>query len=135
MTLKYPPAMGQILICDFSSGFVEPEMVKVRPVVVISPKPRKSIHSLCTVVPLSTTEPLVIEKYHHSLVFDRPLPKPFNAKACWVKSDMISTVSYARLSLPRSGRDTSGNRKYIKISVSPEDIGIIRQCVLHALGF
>jgi mRNA interferase MazF len=47
--------MGQILICDFSSGFVEPEMVKVRPVVVISPKPRKSIHSLCTVVPLSTT--------------------------------------------------------------------------------
>ena len=39
MPINYPPKRGQILLCDFSQGFKEPEMVKgSRPVVVISTK-------------------------------------------------------------------------------------------------
>ena len=37
MTLAYHPRAGQILICKFD-GFRVPEMVKVRPVMVFSPR-------------------------------------------------------------------------------------------------
>ena len=35
MTLPYFPRRGEVLICDFDSGFLPPEMVKKRPVVVV----------------------------------------------------------------------------------------------------
>jgi uncharacterized protein YifN (PemK superfamily) len=56
MPLTYHPETGTILICDYNlgGGFIEPEMVKRRPVVVISPRFRHR-DWLCTVVPLSTT--------------------------------------------------------------------------------
>ena len=54
MALKYPPKVGTLWICDFNTGFKPPEMIKRRPVVVISP--RRSTE-LCTIVPLSTTVP------------------------------------------------------------------------------
>ena len=39
MALKYPPRPGTLWMCDFDTGFKPPEMVKKRPVVVISPRP------------------------------------------------------------------------------------------------
>jgi uncharacterized protein YifN (PemK superfamily) len=36
--LKFHPEPGTILICDYSTGFKKPEMVKKRPVVTISPR-------------------------------------------------------------------------------------------------
>ncbi len=59
MPLTFSPRPGEIVICDFSTGFRPPEMVKVRPVVVISPRRRTS--QLVTVVPLSTTPPDPVE--------------------------------------------------------------------------
>lgn len=44
-----------VLICDFTTGFQAPEMVKKRPVVVVSP--RRRIGQVCTVVPLSSVAP------------------------------------------------------------------------------
>jgi mRNA interferase MazF len=36
MPIKHFPRVGQILICDFSPSFKEPEMVKRRPVLVVA---------------------------------------------------------------------------------------------------
>ena len=53
MAINFHPRLGQVLYCDFKTGFRPPEMVKARPVVVLS----RNHHELCTVVPLSGTEP------------------------------------------------------------------------------
>src|SRR5215217_2612804 len=51
MALTYSVGPGTILRCDYSrGGFQEPEMVKARPAVVLSPRlPHRD--SLCTIVP------------------------------------------------------------------------------------
>lgn len=54
MALKFQPKEKTVVMCDFS-GFKEPEMVKVRPVVVLAK--HKHNARLVTIVPLSTTEP------------------------------------------------------------------------------
>ena len=54
MALAFQPRPGTVVMCDFA-GYVLPEMVKVRPVVVIA-RNRKN-RQLVTVVPLSTTAP------------------------------------------------------------------------------
>ena len=59
--LTFHPKPGTLLICDFDRGFKAPEMVKKRPVVVISPRRRKSTPQLCTVVPLSSSAPNPVE--------------------------------------------------------------------------
>jgi uncharacterized protein YifN (PemK superfamily) len=40
MPIKFIPAQGMVLMCDFDSGFVPPEITKVRHVVVVSPRQR-----------------------------------------------------------------------------------------------
>lgn len=54
MALKYQPKEKSVVMCDFS-GFLAPEMVKVRPVIVVA-KHKKNAQ-LVTVVPLSSTQP------------------------------------------------------------------------------
>ena len=132
MALKFNPKPGMILVCDYSS-FKVPEMVRRRPAVVISPRLRRR-DNLCTVVPLSGTEPAHVEVFHHILNFDRPLPKPWDSERYWVKADMVATVGYHRLDLIRIGWDQEGKRKYLKTGVSDDDLRAIRECVLHALG-
>ncbi|EOO2098321.1 type II toxin-antitoxin system PemK/MazF family toxin [Escherichia coli] len=55
MVLKYQPSVRSVLMCDFR-GMVVPEIVKVRPVVVVSRN--RHNNQLVTVVPISTTEPI-----------------------------------------------------------------------------
>ncbi len=64
--LKLYLKTGEIVICNYNTGFVVPEMVKSRPAVVIS---KSSTHwrGLCTVVPLSTTPPEKVEAWHVSM--------------------------------------------------------------------
>ena len=132
MPLPHQPAIGTIVICDFK-GFIQPEMIKRRPAVVISPRFR-SRFGLCTVVPFSTTEPESIEKYHHKIEFDDPLPQPYNSPFQWVKADMFCTVSLQRLFFPWQGKKHDGSRNYIIKKVSSEDMAIIKKCMLHAIG-
>ena len=68
MALKFHPKPGTILVCDFRQGFRAPEMIKRRPVVVVSPRLRNRT-DLCTVVPLSTIEPRPIFKVISLKVF------------------------------------------------------------------
>ena len=37
MAITFHPKPGQILMCDFTYGFREPEMIKNRPVIVLTP--------------------------------------------------------------------------------------------------
>ena len=67
MPITFYPRPGSVLICDFNSGFKEPEMVKKRPVVVVSPWARR-FTELFTVVPLSGTAPQVVRDYHVKLI-------------------------------------------------------------------
>jgi mRNA interferase MazF len=115
--LKFHPEPGTILICDYSTGFRVPEMVKKRPVVTISPRLKRR-DGLITVVPLSTSEPEPICSHHCKIALDPVLPEPFDSAEMWVKADMIATVGFHRLDLARTGRDPFGKRKYLTIKLA-----------------
>ena len=127
MALTFHPKPGTILIWDYA-GFKEPEMVKSRPCVVVSPK-LKHRTGLCTVVPLSTQVPIPPQAHHHQVTFERPLPWPFDAPVMWAKCDMLATVSFNRLALIKIRK-----REYIKPRLSAGDMDRIRTCIMHALG-
>jgi uncharacterized protein YifN (PemK superfamily) len=107
MALTYQPRLGAVLRCDFTSmGWMEPEMVKHRDVVVIARN--RGNTKLVTVVPLSTTAPKKVETYHAQLS-ENPQPDGDPNTAVWAKCDMVYTVSIDRLDLyykrTRRGRE------------------------------
>ncbi|MDL2267995.1 type II toxin-antitoxin system PemK/MazF family toxin [Desulfovibrio sp. OttesenSCG-928-G15] len=129
MSIKYAPAKGSIIICEFDKYAMLPEMQKRRPVVVLSSvAPR-----LCLVVPLSTTEPEPQEPWHYLLNTPSPLPAPYDSKAHWVKGDMVFPASFDRLMLPFRGKDRNGKRIYDVKVAAPDDFEAIRRCVAAAL--
>lgn len=132
MPLPYPPKAGTIVICDYNYGFITPEMVKRRLSVVISP-PIRNRGDLCTVVPLSTTEPVPARAFHFYLEFEKEFPPPYQGKGKWVKGDMIYTVSFKRLSLPFIKKD-KGTRVYDIRILEPEIFIKVQKCVLCGLG-
>lgn len=94
--LKYQPKAGSIVKCDFK-GFIVPEIIKTRPVLVISS--HKSNSKLVTVIPLSATAPTNIEYYHLELDLKAESniePFLFNCKR-WFKCDLIYVVSIERM--------------------------------------
>ena len=129
MAIKFRPKPGTILLCDFQ-GSIPPEMNKKRPVVVLSSVSER----LCIVVPLSTTAPHFPQKWHCVLHTQDTLPAPYDANTHWVKGDMVSTVSFERLFLPRLGKDTDGKRIYDIKAVSPKDIKRTVGCENAALS-
>ncbi len=132
MSLTFHPKPGMVLICDFTTGFKSPEMVKRRPVVVISPRPRRKTQ-LCIVVPLSSTTPNPVEHHHHCLEA-ASLPGQLATVQTWAKCDMLATVSLDRLDRVKMGRDVKGKRLYANHSVTDKDFKAIQQAVLAALG-
>src|SRR5688572_16212373 len=120
MPISFPVAPGSILFCDYTTGFRAPEMVKRRPVVVISPRlPHRE--QLCTVVPLSTTPPSRVVDYQCGLTLASPLPAPFGVVRCWAKADMLATVALNRLDLFRTARDPiTSRRRFLHPKVTPE---------------
>lgn len=126
MALNFFPKAGQIYMADFR-GFVPPEMVKVRPVVVISPKlPYRS--EIVTIVPLSTTAPI------HALPFcvklsQNYMPGGDKNLESWAKCDMVLNVATTRLTAIRIGK-----RKYAYPSLSEADSDAVKAGVLHGLG-
>ncbi|EIC19790.1 type II toxin-antitoxin system PemK/MazF family toxin [Thiorhodovibrio frisius] len=132
MPLTFHPHPGMVLICDFNTGFKAPEMIKRRPVVVISPRPRRT-NQLCTIVPLSTTAPNPVEPFHHRMD-RRSLPGKLARKETWAKCDMLATVSLERLDRVMVGKEPTGKRIYIAQQVLDEDFEAIRRGVMIALG-
>ena len=134
MSLSFYPNQGMFLICDFRTGFVPPEMVKKRPVVVVSPRFRKGTN-LCTVVPLSRTPPKIVKAYHHEL---DPTSHPDYCRGLtlppvWAKCDMVTTVSIDRLDRYRL-KALHTNRQYVAHTIENADLQAIQAGILNALG-
>lgn len=120
----YHPKQGDVLYCDFTRGFVAPEMLKVRKVVVISPSATNR-RRLCTVVPISTTAPEHEEAWHH-ILRQNPLESDGHIQL-WVKCDMLYTVSFARLDKPH--KKTRKGRQYFVPRLTDEDLQAVLACV------
>lgn len=133
MPITEHPCMGTILICDFDSSFKKPEMVKRRPVIVISP-PIAARHGLCTVVALSTTAPIPVLRYHREIALPRKLPPPWESDLMWIKGDMVYAVGFHRLNFVRLGKDVKGKRRYMPDPLTHEQIKLTRICVLNSMG-
>jgi uncharacterized protein YifN (PemK superfamily) len=128
LPLKFHPGPGAIVICDYSTGFQPPEMVKVRPVVVISPRRRTG--GIVTVVPISSVSPTPIEPWHYRL----PLGVYPPARGeVWIKGDMVAAVALSRLDRVRA-RDARGNRIYETYQLSAADLAAVYAAVKAALG-
>lgn len=127
MPISFHPHAGTLLMCDFE-GYKEPEMTKVRPVVVITPRLQYR-DRLCTVVPLSLSPPTHPQPYHYKLTRNyNPLETP--ELEVWAKGDMLANVGTWRLNGFKVGR-----RKWEIPRVSAEDLAGIKQAVLAALGY
>lgn len=133
MALKYHPKTGSIVICDYNTGFVPPEMTKRRPAIVVSPQFKRR-NNLCTIIPFSTTTPNPIMPYHYLLQLNPTLPPPYNSTDQWVKADMFATVSFNRLDLPHVGKGPNNKRQYIKRVITGHDFQSIQRCMLNAIG-
>ncbi|WP_187969234.1 type II toxin-antitoxin system PemK/MazF family toxin [Aquibium microcysteis] len=133
MSILNHPQIGTILRVDLNEGFRPPEMRKRRPAIVISPK-LAGRDQLCTIVPLSTTEPNPPQTYNCLLELDPPLPFPYDSPRMWVKADMVMCVAFHRLKLLDRGRDATGERVYDVRVLSPEKMAEIKECIKHSLG-
>ena len=133
MPIKFDLPPRTILLCDYGmGGFRPPEMVKRRPVVIVSPRLRHR-SGLVAVVPLSRTAPDRPSDHHCQVTMPYPLPG-FPEVACWVKADMVATVGFERLDMFRTDRDQSGKRKYLSPRISEEDFERIKASIRAALG-
>ncbi len=126
VTINFFPRMGQVFVADFSD-LKEPEMTKIRPVVIVSPKlPFRS--NLVAVAPLSLTEP------RHALPFCYRLSKNYHPDEsddlpCWAKGDMVTNIAIRRLAGFKVGR-----RKWLIPNLTSEDLYGVRRAVLCGLG-
>lgn len=126
MGLGFYPRAGQIFVCDFS-GFKEPEMVKKRPVIIVSPRlPYRS--EIVAIVPISLTEP------KHDLPFCHRLSKNYHPEEpddlpSWAKCDMLMNIGLKRLDAFKTGR-----RQYAYPELTPDDLNAVRRAVLCGLG-
>lgn len=127
MGIQYHPSIGEALWCDYSG--IEPEMVKRRLVVVVTPKASQR-PKLTTVVPISSTAPEIVRPWHVKLDRD-PYPKG-NAAELWVKCDMLNVVCFDRLS--GYHYRWAGKRKYQTMKVSADELRKIRDAILSSLG-
>jgi len=125
MAITFHPNPGTVLICDFSTGFQPPEMVKRRHVVVMSPR-RRHHSGLCLVVPFSTVAPEPVEAFHYVIpVGAYPFFHPH--KDVWAKSDMLTCVAFRRLDRVLL------NGRYVAPSLRPDDFAAIQLAILAAL--
>ncbi|HEX3655335.1 MAG TPA: type II toxin-antitoxin system PemK/MazF family toxin [Pirellulales bacterium] len=130
MAITFHPQRGTLLMCDFNTGFLPPEMVKKRPVVVLSSKHR----CLAVVIPLSATEPNPLEPCHHEMSPDS-FPTSMRGVRRWAKCDMIAHVAFRRLDRVMDGKDPkTGKRIYVAPTISDVDLSAIEQAVRHVLG-
>jgi mRNA interferase MazF len=125
MAITFHPRPGTVLICDFSTGFRPPEMVKRRPLVVVSPR-RRHHSGLCLVVPFSTVSPKPVEAFHY-VIPAGAYAFLHSQKDVWAKGDMLSCVAFHRLDRVLL------NGRYVAPSLRPGDFAAIQLTILAAL--
>ena len=129
MPIPFTPKPGALLRYDYGmhASPQPPEMVKVRPVVVIAQRS----HGLCVVVPLSTVEPQ--PAYPHHVQIDHAGFPPTLHAPCWAKCDMLGAVAYWRLDRFHV-KGPGGKRSYRDFRVTAADLAAILEGVRSALG-
>jgi mRNA interferase MazF len=130
MSLPYHPHPGDVLICDFDATAIGAEMIKRRPVVVVSRRDASGTR-LATVVPLSTTAPQLAKAWHHAMPQLRIKGWP-DTPTTWAKCDMLATVSFERLNKPYV--KTRSGRSYISLALDKSDLDAVRAGVRSWLG-
>jgi len=125
MPITFHPKTGTLLVCDFA-GMVEPEMVKSRPVVVISPRLRHRT-GLCTVIPLSTTAPNLVMPWHCKVILEEQISPKWNETEIWAKCDMLYTMRFERLD--RFHARVGNHRKYYDKHIADNQLQEIRNCI------
>jgi uncharacterized protein YifN (PemK superfamily) len=127
MSITFVPHPGEVLMCDFSTGFKPPEMVKVRRVVVLSPRNRVRFPGTYIVVPVSKTTPSPPQGCHCEF---KPRAYGFfdPVESVWAKADMIVSVAAHRLERLRI------NGRFTSVRIREGDLMRVRNAVLHALG-
>jgi uncharacterized protein YifN (PemK superfamily) len=123
--LSFVPVPGSIVICNFD-GYLRPEMVKKRRVVVVSPMRAFKYVTDATVivVPLSEVEPQPTSAWHYSI----PSGRYRGLRTCWAKGDLVAHVGLIRLD-----RIFLGGNWIIPV-MSADDLSAIRSAVARALG-
>lgn len=130
MPLPYHPVPGTIVICDYTTGFRPPEMVKRRLAITISPKLKRR-NNLVAVIPLSATCPTPLEDWHHRV--DLLIPAPWGDGPRWAACDHVATVAYDRVNLPYTKHPVTGTRTFVQIELADEVAELRRKAAL-ALG-
>jgi uncharacterized protein YifN (PemK superfamily) len=106
-------------------------MVKRRPAVVLSPPiPGRN---LCTIVPLSTSEPRIPLAHHLKLYFSPRLPAPYDSDEMWLKGDILLTVGFHRLRHLQH-RNENGEREYDVRVLDVATFEKVRDCIKRGLG-
>jgi len=92
MAITFHPIPGQILLCDFSQGFKEPEMVKSkRPVFVLTGAIRGRANLDYRTIEYNA--PVPPQSYHYKLPRQSmPMIGRFQDCDSWVKADMIVSI-------------------------------------------
>jgi mRNA interferase MazF len=124
MPITFWPHPGTVLLCDFR-GYEEPEMTKLRPVVVVSPQVARPV---VLIVPLSQTQPRSVQRIHVRLSKRYAF---LSRGDVWAKCDLLAHAGRARLD--RLHHD----RRFVRGTVSRldgSDLHAVRRGVLHALG-
>lgn len=117
----FHPKKRMILMCDFDrGGFLAPEMVKRRRVVVL-----RVFGRIALVVPLSATEPVPLRPFHAAIA-----PTRYQAITVpvWAKADTLAHVSLERLDRVNV-RGTNLTER-----IRDEDFGRVLVAVAHATG-
>lgn len=124
MPINFAPDPGQILMCDFTTGFMRPEMQKIRHCISVSPKKHTGT---CLIVPLSTQAPAPIESWHYLI--------PCNVYPCiecgtdvWAKGDMLTHAAFTRLNRPKE------NHVEVRRVLLPKDLREILKSVAYAIN-
>lgn len=129
MPITFHPHAATLLMCDYNTGFRPPEMVKNRPVVVVS----HSHRCLATVVPISTEEPNPFEPCHWEMSL-ASMPTSLQSERCWAKCDVVATVAFWRLDRIMNGKDPkTGKRIYVAPRIIQADFDGIRQALKDVL--
>ena len=126
--IPFTPSAGAVMICDFTRGFRAPEMVKTRPVVVVSEKARN--FGTCIVVPIGSKKPTNGDALTVSLQIAK---YPFLEQDSWAKCEVVNSVRHGRLYRLRD--PVSGKHCDTRTTMLDEaDLSAVRKATAQALG-
>ena len=124
MAINFVPLPGQILMCDFTTGFMRSEMQKIRHCIVVSPN---NYGGTCLIVPLSTLAPRPEGPCHYRV--------PRNVYPCiecgtevWAKADMLTHAGFPRLDRPLEAG------VYVRRLLNKNDLDAILRTVFNAIN-